>query len=250
MTKDAFVQMVTADQPDAPPYFAYDAAMNAKERPTLDDSIGRDLTPFSLDQLLAARAAGAQLLDTRDPVEFAAAHLLGSVNVGLGGQYATWAGTILDHTAPIVLIAEPGAEIESAVRLGRIGFDNVAGYLQGGLAAVEPRPDLVASTERLGPDVAAERLRAPAPPVLIDVRAAGERGVTRIPGSLHLPLNHLRQRFGEIPRDRPVLVHCAGGYRSAVAASLLQRAGFQDVAEIAGGITAWEARRLPVERGT
>ncbi len=250
MTKDAFVQMVTADQPDAPPYFAYDAAMNAKERPTLDDSIGRELTPFSLDQLLAARAAGAQLLDTRDPVEFAAAHLLGSVNVGLGGQYATWAGTILDHTAPIVLIAEPGAEIESAVRLGRIGFDNVAGYLQGGLAAVEPRPDLVASTERLGPDVAAERLRAPAPPVLIDVRAAGERGVTRIPGSLHLPLNHLRQRFGEIPRDRPVLVHCAGGYRSAVAASLLQRAGFQDVAEIAGGITAWEARRLPVERGT
>ena len=139
MTKDAFVQMVTADQPDAPPYFAYDAAMNAKERPTLDDSIGRELTPFSLDQLLAARAAGAQLLDTRDPVEFAAAHLLGSVNVGLGGQYATWAGTILDHTAPIVLIAEPGAEIESAVRLGRIGFDNVAGYLQGGLAALEPR---------------------------------------------------------------------------------------------------------------
>jgi glyoxylase-like metal-dependent hydrolase (beta-lactamase superfamily II) len=92
MSKDAFVSLVTADQPDAPPYFTYDAVMNAKERQTLDDALARELKPLTLDELLLEAAQGAQVLDTRDPAEFAAAHLAGSINVGLGGQYATWAG--------------------------------------------------------------------------------------------------------------------------------------------------------------
>lgn len=249
MSKAAFVQMVTADQPDAPAYFAYDAAMNAQERPTLDESLARELKPLALDAVLAAQAAGAQLLDTRDPVEFAAAHLRGSVNVGLGGQYATWAGTVLDRVAPIVIVAEPGAEVESALRLGRIGFDRVSGFLGGGLAAADGHAALIARTERLSPDVAAQRLAASPAPLLVDVRAPGERASSHIAGSVHVPLNRLVERAGELPRNRPVIVHCAGGYRSAVAASLLQRAGFADVAELAGGITAWEARGLPVVAG-
>lgn len=249
MSKEAFVQMVTADQPDAPAYFAYDAAMNAQERPTLDESLARELKPLVLDAVLAAQAADAQLLDTRDPVEFAAAHLRGSVNVGLGGQYATWAGTVLDRVAPIVIVAEPGAEVESAVRLGRIGFDRIGGFLDGGLAAADGHAALIARTERLSPDVAALRLAASPAPLLVDVRAPGERTASHIAGSVHLPLNRLVERAGDLPRDRPVIVHCAGGYRSAVAASLLQRAGFADVAELAGGITAWEARGLPVVAG-
>jgi len=248
MTKDAFVQMVTADQPDAPPYFAYDAAMNAREHPTLDGALEHTLVPLELDRLLDASAGGAQLLDTRDSVEFAAAHLRGSVNVALGGQYATWAGTVLDRDRPIAIIAEPGAEIESAMRLGRIGFDHVAGFLAGGLAAADRRPDLIAHTERVSPDVAAERLAAAIGPVLVDVRAPAERKGVRIDGSIHVPLNRLRDRMHDIPRARAVLVHCAGGYRSSVAASLLKRAGYPDVAEIAGGITAWAARQLPVTR--
>ena len=137
MTKAAFIDLVTADQPDAPPYFTYDAVLNAKERPTLDETLERELNPMTLDLVLALQEAGGQILDVRDPGEFAAAHLAGSLNIGLGGQYATWAGTVLNRDRPIVLIADPGREHEAAVRLGRIGFDHVFGYLDGW--TVEPR---------------------------------------------------------------------------------------------------------------
>jgi rhodanese-related sulfurtransferase len=204
---------------------------------------------MSLLEILEAGANGVQLLDTRDPAEFAAAHLAGSVNVGLGGQYATWAGTVLDRQKPIALISEPGKEPESAIRLGRIGFDQVIGYLDGGLAAAWANSDLVMSTERLSPDLAAERVKTTSPPVVLDVRSPNERKMTRISGSQHIPLNHLTERLSEVPRDRPLLVYCAGGYRSSIAASLLQRAGIANVSEIAGGISAWDARRLPVQGG-
>jgi rhodanese-related sulfurtransferase len=234
---------VTTDQPDAPPYFTYDAVLNSRERPTLDEALSRELTPLDLDAVLAAQTSGAQLLDTRDPVEFGSAHLRGSINIGLGGQYATWAGTILDREAPIVIVADPGAETESALRLGRIGFDHVTGFLKGGLSAAAPRPDLIEVLERLSPDRAAQQM----PVLMLDVRAAGERALMRIPGSVHAPLTHLQEQIAELPRDRPVVIFCAGGYRSSIAASLLRRAGFVDVSEVAGGMAAWEAAGLPLE---
>src|SRR4051794_1974988 len=160
MTKAAFVDLITADQPDAPPYFTYDAVLNAKERPTLDEALARELNPMTLELVLALQRTGGQILDTRDPAEFAAAHLTGTINVGLGGQYATWAGTILDRERPIVIIADPGREQESAVRLGRIGFDHIVGYLDEGLRSLESRPDLTATTERISAPLAAERLAA------------------------------------------------------------------------------------------
>ena len=246
MTKEAFIGVVTADQPDAPPYFTYDAVLNSQERPTLDEALAREMKPLALDTVLAMQAEGAQILDTRDPDEFAAAHLAGSINVGLGGQYATWAGTVLDHAHPIVIIAAPGREHESAIRLGRIGFDHVAGYLENGLRALDPRPDLIVSTERLSAQAAAERLASSQPPLAVDVRTAREREQKHIDGSLSVPLNRLADHLSSLPKDRPLLVYCAGGYRSSVAASLLQRSGFHSVAEIAGGFAAWEAVNLPV----
>jgi len=249
MSKDAFIDMVTADQPDAPSYFTYDAVLNSQERPTLEQTLDR-ISALTLEQLLALQGVGAQVLDTRDPAEFAAAHLAGSINIGLGGQYATWAGTVLNREHPIVIIADPGHEHEAAMRLGRIGFDQVVGYLQDGLHSVRSRPDLTMTTERLSAQVAAERLAAAAPeraPVIVDVRAPGERQQKRIPGSVGIPLNHLVERLQELPADRQLLVHCAGGYRSSIAASLLQRHGFTQVSEIAGGIAAWDAAKLPLE---
>jgi rhodanese-related sulfurtransferase len=248
MSKDAFIELVTADQPDAPSYFTYDAVLNSKERPTLDETLDR-LGALTLEQVLALQAVGAQVLDTRDPAEFAAAHLVQSINIGLGGQYATWAGTVLNREQPIVIIADPGHEQEAAMRLGRIGFDQVVGYLEDGLRSVESRPELMTSTERLSAHVAAERVAAAngQGPVIVDVRAPAERQQKRIPGSVNIPLNHLTERLSELPADRPILVHCAGGYRSSIAASLLQRNGFTQVGEIAGGIAAWEAGKLPLE---
>jgi glyoxylase-like metal-dependent hydrolase (beta-lactamase superfamily II) len=244
MTKTAFLDIVTADQPDAPAYFTYDAVLNSRERPTLDESMER-LNPMTLDQALAIQSAGGQLLDTREAGDFAAAHLAGSINIGLGGQYATWAGTILSHDKPIVIVADPGRENESTVRLGRIGFDHVVGYLKDGLRALEARPDLAVTTERLGPDVAAARL-ATGGPLAVDVRSPSERDQKRIDGSADLALNHLIEHAADLPHDRALIVYCAGGYRSSIAASLLQRLGFSNVSEIAGGITAWEAAHLPL----
>jgi hydroxyacylglutathione hydrolase len=246
MSKEAFIQVVTADQPDAPAYFTYDAVLNSEERPTLDQALALGMNPLTLDAVLALQAGGAQTLDTRDPDEFAAAHLAGSINIGLGGQYATWAGTVLDRTHPIVIIADPGRENESAVRLGRIGFDHVAGYLQNGLHSLESRPELVAFTERLSAQFAAELLSSSQPPLAIDVRAPREREEKHISGSLGIPLTRLVENLETLPKNRPLLVYCAGGYRSSIAASLLQGSGFDPVSEIAGGIAAWEAAKLPI----
>jgi len=247
MTKTAFVDLVTADQPDAPPYFTYDAVLNSKERPTLDEALARVVNPLTLDHVLALQNVGAQLLDTRDPAEFAAAHVAGSINIGLGGQYATWAGTILSREHPIVIIADPGREHEAATRLGRIGFDHIVGYLKDGLHSLASRPDLTATTERVSAPLAAERL-ATGVPLSVDVRAPGERAQKRIGGSVGIPLNHLVERIQELPKDRPLLVYCAGGYRSSIAASLLQREGFRQVSEIAGGLAGWETANLPTPR--
>lgn len=244
MTPEAFVDIVTADQPEAPAYFTYDAVLNSRERQTLDQALARELNPLALDAVLDALAAGAQVLDTREAPEFAAAHLAGSINIGLGGQYATWAGTVLDRERPIVIIADPGRELEAATRLGRIGFDNIAGYLEQGLRTLEPRPDLTGTTDRLSAPVAAARLHSLHPPFVVDVRTAREHAAGSIPASVNVPLNHLASRAGELPADRPLLVYCAGGYRSSIAASLLKRAGFADVADLAGGMAAWDAAQL------
>jgi rhodanese-related sulfurtransferase len=222
--------------------------LNTKERPRLDETLER-LDGLTLDQLLALQSVGAQILDTRDPGEFAAAHLGGSINIGLGGQFATWAGTVLNRENPIVLIAAPGHEHESAMRLGRIGFDHVVGYLSGGIHSVESRPDLTVGTERLSAPLASERLQSTAidGPATLDVRTPAERREKRIRGSIGIPLSQLGERLSELPSDRPLIVYCAGGYRSSIAASILQRKGFSQVSEIAGGITAWETANLPTE---
>jgi rhodanese-related sulfurtransferase len=171
--------------------------------------------------------------------------MTGSVNVGLGGQYATWAGTVLDPKRPVVVICADGTELESEVRLGRIGFDNVAGYLEGGMAALENRPDLTSTTMRLSPQVAQAAIASQhLQPV--DVRTPGERAQSAIPGSIHMPLSRIAAHAGELPADRPLLLFCAGGYRSSIAASLLESRGFA-VQELAGGITAWEKAGLPME---
>jgi len=247
MSKEEFIQVVTADQPDAPAYFNYDALLNSEERLTLDEALAREMNPLTLDEVLRLQASGAQILDTRDAGEFASAHLAGSINIGLGGQYATWVGTVLDQKHPIVIVADPGRENESAVRLGRIGFDHVAGFLKDGLHSLESRPELVAFTERLSAQYAAELLASSQPPLAVDIRAPRERDQKYIAGSLSVPLSHLMENLQKLPKDRPLLVYCAGGYRSSIAASLLQRSGFDSVGEIAGGIAGWEAAKMPVQ---
>jgi hydroxyacylglutathione hydrolase len=246
MSKEEFIRLVTADQPDAPPYFTYDAILNTRERATLENNLEHVLHPIALDEVLQMGDAGAQILDVRDPAEYAKGHLAGSINIGLGGQYATWAGTVLDRAKPIVIIAEPGREQEAALRLGRIGFDHVKGYLRGGMEALAARPDLVWPTDRASAPMVAEELASADPPLVLDIRNPREWSTKHIAGSVNIPLNHLQERMAEIPRDRRIAVHCAGGYRSSIAASILHQYGITHLIEMAGGLAAWEAAKLPV----
>jgi glyoxylase-like metal-dependent hydrolase (beta-lactamase superfamily II)/rhodanese-related sulfurtransferase len=238
MSKEAFIALVTADQPQAPAYFAYDAMLNRRERPTLTETLDAVLTPLGLDEAIRLQNSGAQVLDARDPSAYAQQHLPGSINIGLGGQYATWAGTLLDAQRPIIIVADLGREEEAAMRLGRIGFDHIAGYVLA--TTLTTRPDMLRSMQRMCPDELAQCLKDATPPLVLDVRTVGERQDKHIAGSLHIPLNRLSTRLGELPRDRGIVVYCAGGYRSCIAASLLEGSGMTRIADLAGGIAAWE----------
>lgn len=247
MSRADFKKIVTAEQPEAPSYFVHDAILNRQERPNLDATLSESLNALSLDETLQLKNHGVQLLDVREAIDFEGAHLVGSINIGIQGKYATWCGTVLDHEHPIVVIADTGTESEAVMRLGRIGFDNVTGYLNGGMDALRDRPDLVAKIDRMTAVALSEQLAGPARPTVVDVRSEKEWAAGHVAGSVNIPLNHLRDRAGEIAKDRPVVVHCEGGYRSAIAASVLAKTGRPDVFDMVGGFKAWAASKLPVQ---
>lgn len=250
MSREDFKAIVTADQPEAPDYFVHDAILNRKERASLEDAMKTTLKPLSLDEVLAMRKAGGQILDVRDGIDFEGGHLEGGLNIALSGKYATWAGSMLSHDKPIVVIAEEGGAEEAVMRLGRIGFDNVGGYLAGGMNALANRDDLVERTQRITAPALGEwldglRSDAGPTPTIIDVRSEAEYAGGHIAGSRNIPLTHLDERFGEVPLGKPIVVHCEGGYRSAIAASLLQQLGRKDVHDMVGGFKAWLATKRP-----
>ena len=247
MSREEFKRIVTAEQSETPSYFVYDAVLNRQERPNLAESLSESLKALSLETVLQLKERGAQLLDVRDAIDFEGAHLAGAINVGVQGKYATWCGTVLNHKQPIVVIAEAGKLEEAVIRLGRIGFDNVAGYLSGGMDALGDRPDLVSKVERITAVALSEQLVTAGAPTVVDVRSEKEWAAGHIPGSMNISLNHLRDRATEIAKDRPVVVHCEGDYRSAIAASILGQAGRPDVLDMVGGCNAWVASKLPVE---
>ncbi len=246
MSKSRFIETITAELPPAPAYFAYDAELNRRERPTLDAVLARELRALPLDAVLAAQRDGAQILDARDPADFAAGHLAGSMNIGLGGRFAEWAGILLSPTRPIVLVTAPGLENEAALRLGRVGFDTVAGHLDGGIAAAKDRPDLVKRVERVTAAALREVLETEPLPIL-DVRTETEWRNDAIPGSVNVPLHELRKRLADVPAGPRIVVHCQSGLRSSTAASLLEQAGRTGVVDLVGGIVAW---KLAAEQAT
>lgn len=247
MSKEDFRTLVTSDQPEAPEYFVYDAIRNREERPDLEATLQSSLKALSLDQVVQLRDRGAQLVDVREAADFEGAHLAGSLNIGLKGKYATWCGSLLNHERPIVVIAESGSEEEAVMRLGRIGFDNVAGYLRDGMQALDEHPELIRTVPRITAAALAEQRTAAQPPFVVDVRAQKEWGIVHLEGSHNIPLTHLRERLAEVPRQSPVVVHCEGGYRSAIACSVLSAAGYTNVTDLVGGIKAWIAMKLPTQ---
>jgi glyoxylase-like metal-dependent hydrolase (beta-lactamase superfamily II)/rhodanese-related sulfurtransferase len=241
MSRDEFIALVTAELPAAPSYFAFDAGLNREERPRLEQMLA-GLRALSFAEVERALAGGALALDVRDPELFAAGHLAGALSIGLDGRFASWAGTVIAPGTELVLIAPAGREREAALRLGRIGYDRVAGYLAGGLEAVPAGRR--ASVARVDAPALSSALSRKGAPRVLDVRERGERAAQSIEGSLFIPLGELAGRASEVPAGA-LVVHCAGGYRSMIAASLLARAGREDLADLRGGMGAWNAAGLP-----
>ena len=235
--KETFVGLVTEGQPPAPSYFVYDAVLNRQERALLDEHA--PLAALSLDEVTARLDAGAILVDGRTPEEFAHGHLVGSVNVGLDGRYAEFAGSVVPHDVDIVLLVEPGFELEARNRLGRIGFDRVVGHLADPLVVMAEHPDRTQRASRLTvPEFDARRADVENLQI-VDIRNPGEIALGAVGGAVPIPVGQLPTRLEELDPDAPTVVYCAGGYRSSVAASLLRNAGFEDVSDLLGGYGAW-----------
>ncbi|MEY4365801.1 MAG: hypothetical protein RLZZ305_1145 [Actinomycetota bacterium] len=230
----SFVAAVTEGQPEAPGYFVYDAVRNQQDRDVLAEH--EPPRRFTVTQLLDARDSGVQIVDTRDPQFFATGHLTGSVNVGLAGRYAEYAGSVISPEEDIVIVTEAGLELEAKVRLARIGYDRVVGWFPADdLADV---PSEVSRASRLTASEFATRRAGVAGLQLVDVRGAGEFADGAVDGAVSIPVAQLRRRAAELDPTRPTVVYCAGGYRSSIGASVLRKAGFVDVSDVLGGIEA------------
>ena len=195
--------------------------------------------------MLRRQQAGATLLDTREPADFAAGHLRGAVNIGLQGRFAEYAGSVLPPDREIVLVGDPAAAGEAKIRLGRVGYDRVVGQLDDPGSVYAGRPDLVETSSRLTVAQLAERQRADAGLQLVDVRNPGETAAGTIPGARRSRWRRSRTRWRVSTPTRRWSLYCASGYRSQIAASVLRAAGFADVSDLLGGFTAWDGAGLP-----
>jgi hydroxyacylglutathione hydrolase len=227
-TKEEFVRLLTAELPERPGYFALDAELNRSGAPSLTE-----MQPLTE---LTAIPEGAIVLDTRPSQQFFAGHIPGAVHIALGGQYASFAATILGLDKEIVLVAEDEEHLEeSRLRLARVGIERVVGSLKGGMQnwTGPVAENFQISVEDLHREMADVQI--------VDVRREGEYAAGHIEGARLMPLHKLESMVAGLSKDKPIAVHCKGGYRSAIGCSLIQRAGFENVMNVMGGFDAWVA---------
>lgn len=243
MTREEFIAAVTIDQPEAPKYFSEDALINKEGAKTLEEVLA-GVKPMSPEEVEQAMKNGAMVIDSRSPDDFSAGSIQGAVNIWSNGQMANWIGTLVPKSAQLIMLADEGYEMEAAMRCARIGYDNVIGYLHGGVAAWQKSGRALIQRQRLSPKEAFEEIQNGA--LLLDVRKPSERKAKYIEGSQFITLSHLEENVHTLPKDKKIIAHCASGYRSATAVSLLNKHGFNNVTDIIGGIDAWQKDNLPI----
>jgi hydroxyacylglutathione hydrolase len=242
-SREEFVAQLTSNLPARPEYFLKDAEINrAGAAPLSELPPLRAIAPAELKAMLSA---GEIALDVRANDEFAAGHVPGSVNIALGGQFASWAGTVLGLSAHPVLIAESDAQLEEArLRLTRVGIEALDGYLSGGVTAWKQAGLPIATISQMTASELVARLKSGGVKIL-DVRREPEWDAGHIDGANWWPLDNFRVSPPEMDHKASIAVHCKGGYRSMIASSLLQRAGFKNVINVVGGFDAWQQAKLP-----
>ena len=244
-SSEEFVRLLTDNMPARPEYFAQDADLNRRGATPLSEL--PPLAALSPGEVLQLQREGAVVVDTRPAMQFAVAHVPGSIHIALTGQYASWAARVLGlHTRLIIAGEDPEHVRESQLRLARVGAENVAGYLADGVAGwIGSGLELDFIPQVSGQEYLELREQEPDGISLVDVRETGERTGGVIEESISIPLGKLEARAHELDPGKLLVVHCKGGYRSSIASSILRRAGFRNVANLTGGFDAWKAANLP-----
>jgi rhodanese-related sulfurtransferase len=246
-TKEEFVEQMTANLPARPAYFLEDAAINREGAPSLTEL--PELKAIAPEELRSILENGGLALDVRSADLFGAGHVPGSVNIGLSGQFASWAGIVLGTSAHPVLIADTSEQVQEArLRLARVGIENVMGYLADGVQGWQRAGYPVQQVEQITAQDLHDRLQREKLNVL-DVRREGEWEAAHIPAAHLHSLDRFSAALPAIDKNRSVAVHCKSGYRSMIACSLLQRAGYSKVINVEGGFDAWQKAELPEEIG-
>ena len=244
-TSEEFVHLLTDNLPARPEYFAREVDLNRRGAAPLSDL--PPLAALSAPEVLRLQQEGVIVVDTRPAMQFAVAHVPGSVHVALTGQYASWAARILGLDTPLIIAGEDPEHVrESQVRMARVGIENVVGYLADGVAGwIKNGFELDYIPQITVQDFVELRNQEPDRIAVLDVREPGEVAGGVIENSVSIPLGKLTSRLAELDRDKLLVVHCKGGYRSSIATSILRRAGFRDIANLIGGFDAWKAADMP-----
>jgi len=238
MSKEDFIDAVTEGQSAAPAYFAYDAQLNRELHTMLDEH--QPPASLTIDEVIAHQTDGAVILDSRDPTVFAAGHIAGSINIGLAGRFAEYAGGAITPDTPIVLVADVATETQGRVRLARIGYDNVVGALVDVADTMAAGGEHIAHGNRIDVHQLRAQLDENVSMQLVDVRQPGETEGGTIEGAVIVPLTQLDELMGTLDANAATVIYCAGGYRSSIAGSRMMKAGFTNVTDVMGGYTAWQ----------
>jgi len=240
-SSEEFVHLLTDNLPARPEYFARDVDLNRHGAAPL--SALPTLAALSAPEVLRLQKGGAIVVDTRPAIQFAVAHVPESIHIALTGQYASWAARILKLDAPLIIAGEDPEHVrESQMRLARVGIENVIGYLADGVTGwIRNSFELDYIPQITVLEFAELRDREPGGIAVLDVREPGEVAGGGIEGSVRIPVGTLSARLGELDREKLLVVHCKGGYRSSIATSILRRAGFRNIANLTGGFEAWKA---------
>ena len=241
MSREEFIERVTEGITPPPAYFFEDARINKTGYEPIEQVIRANTRPLTEAEFKDHVTAGAILLDTRKADDFEKGHIAGAINIGLNGQFAVWVGTLIDITRSLVLITEPGKEEETVLRLARVGYEQVAGYLKGGVAGWSAKLEQVRSI-----DADAMKQEMEHGVEVLDVRKSGEWAVSHVKGAHFLPLSEFPDVLSNLDRHKPYIVHCGGGYRSMTAISIMKNHGFTNLTNIYGGFGAMQKAGLPV----
>ncbi|MBZ5728924.1 MAG: MBL fold metallo-hydrolase [Acidobacteriia bacterium] len=241
MERERFVELLTQDLPSRPEYFQRDVDVNRRGAAALDDL--PPVARLAAREVLARQRQGVTVLDTRPAAEYCAGHVPGSIAIGLGGQFASWAGSLIGLDRELILVAEDQTAEEARMRLARVGIERVVGVLEDGISGWASAGLPLAATGQISVQELHDRLGELA---VVDVRRQAEWSEGHIAGAEHLPLDRLRAGMAALDRNRPMAVHCKSGYRSLIACSLLEAGGFTQLMNVAGGFDAWRGAGLPV----